>query len=291
MPELRHLIVKTANGSVVEAELQIDSSQTVKLKTGNHPYRKDSLFLNNKKEISQHRPSIINTFVQANHHGIINDGSNNSSFVQQASGLSDDILAIKTVFASVELADTTHKHLFIVNFRYKDHAHNPPLPRNSHQLKHISGQIKPNFMEVPQNLKRTSVGEQPPVKYRQVKKGLLSTQFFNNQYNDLKSEPVDQSIEIVRQSLLKRQNKSFCLLTFILCFLSIVGSLAVTGFFLQTIQNMYYNLGDSIINKNEFLSFYKSSWNIVSPIMRTQTAFNSDPINYTDFYLNQMLVP
>lgn len=291
MPELRHLLVKTANGGVVEAELQIDSSQTIKLKTGNNTGRKDSIFLNNQKVISQNRPSIMNNIVQANHHGIINNGTNNSSFVQLASDLSNDILAMKTVLASVELADTTHKHLFIVNFRYKDHAHNLPLPRNSHRLRHSSVHIKPNVFDVSQNLKPASGNEQPSVKYRQVKKGLLSTEFFVNQDNDLESEPVDQSIEIVRQSLLKRQNKSFCLLTFLLCFLSIVGSLAVTGFFLQTIQKMYSNLGDSVIKKNEFLSFYKSSWDIVSPIMRTQTAFNSDPIDYTDFYLNQMLVP
>lgn len=285
-PDLKEAIIKITYCSPIEFTSIIITEEKQKGKSGDD--RRESIYRTLKDNIFTKDNGISNENIPKSQSKVLKRSFYSASHENNQSNGSENPFSDKAVKGRVQQADSINKHLFLVVFTSVKKE-----KKTLHQ--DISTKKKIDVLNG-QNSKVESTKEPFSdaafIKSSRddFKKGILTSKFFVNEGIEKKNTPELSEINSVRIALLKRQQKHFCIATFLLCLLLILSSLGVLCYFFFKMFHTWKNLNASIQVNNNFLVIFQSMWNILGTVSRAGTALASSPPDFTNFFLNQIFV-
>lgn len=289
MPELKDMLAKASFGVPAEASIYLNTSNLHQNHNANNQARRESLFKNlnfAEMEKKENNGQNSNLLIPA---GVVRRQSSNMQGNLE-SAQSEILQAERRVRASLEVADSVNSNFFILDLIDNELASNAKEDMEGMQRKGIFNHARRTITDVVAQKSAVVDFVQEKLKTNEHKKNLLSTVYFEEDHVEKVAEAVPSSILSLRQLLLKRERRNYCLVFFLLGIVLILASIGTTTYVFTLAATNITWTSTSVSLKSNFIQIYRSVWNIMNAVSRTLMASKKSPPAYKDFYFNQMMV-
>lgn len=291
MPELKDMLAKATFGSLIESDIYLNVANSLRTKNANTQARRESLFKNLNLQSKKNENANPNRGMEGGRDLNLVKRTTTSFSQEHNDSMHSEVLNTeRKLSVTLELADSSHNHLFVLDMIDKDlfsHQKTITLKGNAQLMSHHTRKTVVDVTEPRRGANDNAHGQLKPFEH---KKSLLASTFFASDVTDKIKEVGALEVTTFRQALLKRERRNFCLVFFVISVFLILASIGATSYLFIVIYSQSSTIGKSVQIKCNFLQLHTAAWNIRGAFNRATVASEQLTYNIQDFYFNQMIV-